>query len=154
MKGRTLLLLSASQSLPLLAETVPQLATQTTYTHAHMHGCRYIERQREYIGEERERERAQRAEFGMYIWRHMATFHALTQWQSAAAEVAGAVASAEAEAVTATEAEAEQQQQSLKFLLTLAGSKISYILAAPPQEQQHQHPVTPHYPPYSLAMFQ
>lgn len=86
----------------------------------------------------------------------MATFHALTQWQSAAAaaEEAGAVAAAEAEAVAATEAEAEQQQQSLKFLLTLAGSKISYILAAPPQEQQHQHPVTPHYPPYSLAMFQ
>lgn len=87
----------------------------------------------------------------------MATFHALTQWQSAAEEagaVAGAVAAAEAEAVTATEAEAEQRQQSLKFLLTLAGSKISYILAAPPQEQQHQHPVTSHYPPYPLAMFQ
>lgn len=134
------------------------LRKQLTHTHTCTDADTYIERQREYIGEERERERAQRAEFGMYIWRHMATFHALTQWQSAAAaaEEAGAVAAAEAEAVTATEAEAEaeQQQQSLKFLLTLAGSKISYILAAPPQEQQHQHPVTPHYPPYSLAMFQ
>lgn len=88
----------------------------------------------------------------------MATFHALTQWQSAAAAAqeaeAVAVAVTEAEAVAATEAEAEQQQQSLKFLLTLAGSKISYISAAPPQEQQHQHPVTPDHPPYPLAMFQ
>lgn len=89
----------------------------------------------------------------------MATFHALTQWQSAAAAAvqeaeAVAVAVTEAEAVAATEAEAEQQQQSLKFLLTLAGSKISYISAAPPQEQQHQHPVTPDHPPHPLAMFQ
>lgn len=35
MEGRTLLLLSASQSLPLLAETVPQHATQTTHTHTY-----------------------------------------------------------------------------------------------------------------------